>query len=79
MWDLADRYARAKIKERFGYTFKEYIDLPMPEANLLNLLSFEVIAAVELEERKREQEIQKAAIEAAKNDVPSNERKKQST
>ena len=78
MWDLADRYARAKIKERFGYTFKEYIDLPMPEANLLNLLSFEVIAEVELEERKREQKIQKAAIEAAKNDVPTNERKEQS-
>ena len=76
MWDLADRYARAKIKERFGYTFKEYIDLPMPEANLLNLLSFEVIAAIELEERKREQEIHKAAIDAAKNEASPSERKK---
>lgn len=69
MWDLAERFARAKIKERFGMSWLEYINLPMPDAYLLNVLSFEVIANVEIEETKRNQEAQKAALEASKQEA----------
>ena len=69
MWDLAERFIRAKIHERFGLDFIQYINLPIPDANLLNVLSFEVIANVEIEERKREQEIQRNAMAAAANEA----------
>lgn len=56
LWDLAERFAKARIADRFKLNFLEYIGLPMPDAALLDRLSFEVISKVELEMKKAETE-----------------------
>lgn len=66
LWDIAERYARARIHKRFNLNFIEYCNLPMPDAQLLDKIAFEVMGNVELEERKRENEVLSQASQPTK-------------
>lgn len=66
LWDLAERFAKARIKERFDLNFMEYISLPLPDAALLDKLSFEVISKVETDMKKAEMEAFEAMANANK-------------
>lgn len=73
LWDVAKRYAEAKIKERFGISFIEYSNLPMPEARLYERLAFDVFGKIELSalQRQNSEAEQVAAAAAAKKETPS--------
>ena len=57
LWDIAERYARAKINKRFNLNFIEYCNLPMPDAALLDKMAFEVMGNLELQESKKENQL----------------------
>lgn len=62
LWDVATRYARYKIKERYGITFHEYLELPVTTSFLYNQMATEIFGEIELEEIKARNRVTEAEL-----------------